>query len=163
MPIIAGILLAAMLLVIYFDATRFIIPNLLVGFLLLLYPIAAYLSPAPINLQADLITFAVSFVICYLMFSFNIMGGGDAKLIMALSLWVGAAHIADFIIYFALLGGLLTLLLLIARAILPSIFTAGKLPKIFRKREPVPYGLAISSSFLILLYAGQVPAASYML
>ena len=45
------------------------------------------------------------------------IGGGDAKLAAATVLWLGFAHLADYLIYASLLGGALTLLLIQFRAL----------------------------------------------
>jgi len=148
-----------MLVVIYFDATRFIIPNWLVGFLLALYPVAVFFAPVPIDWQHDLLGFLGAFAVGYVIFALNIMGGGDVKLIIVLALWVGLGKLADFGLDFALLGGVLTIILLTLRATMPAIITPEKLPRVLKKREPVPYGLAISAAFLIILMNGQIPAA----
>jgi len=159
MPIVPLILLIAMLAVIYFDATRFIIPNWLVGGLLLLYPLAVYISSAPVAWQTDLLGMLGAFAIGYVIFALRLMGGGDVKLIIVLSLWVGVTKLADFGFYFALLGGVMSLVILILRKIMPHI-TSKKLPRVLRDKEPVPYGLAIAGAFLILLNNGQISAAS---
>lgn len=162
MPIIAIVLLAAMLTVIFFDATRFIIPNWLNAALLALYPVAVLLSPEHVNWQADLLGFLGAFAVGYFIFMFRIMGGGDVKLIIVLALWVGVANLAKFTFFFAMLGGALTILLLILRAIMPAIIkNTEKLPRALKKRKPVPYGLAIAGAFLILLFNGEIPAAGY--
>lgn len=159
MPIIVIILLFAMLAVIYFDTTRFIIPNWLVGFLLVLYPVAVFFAPVPIDWQHDLLGFLGAFAVGYVIFALNIMGGGDVKLIIVLALWVGIGNLADFSLNFGLLGGALTIILLLMRGILPMFFQKENFPRVLKMREPVPYGVAISAAFLLMLIGGKIPAA----
>jgi prepilin peptidase CpaA len=163
MPAIAIILLIAMFAVIYFDATRFIIPNWLVGGLLLLYPLAVFLAPnsgqpnfMPIDWQMALLAMLCAFAVGYVVFALNLMGGGDVKLIIVLSLWVGWEKLVMFGFYFAFLGGIMSIALLLIRPIIPHL-TSKKPPRVLRNKEPVPYGLAIAGAFLLMLMNGQIP------
>ncbi|MEK6745891.1 MAG: prepilin peptidase [Pseudomonadota bacterium] len=152
------LLIIAMCIVMYYDATRFIIPNWLVGSLLLLYPVAFYLSSAVIDWKMDLLGMLGAFAIGYIIFAVRIMGGGDVKLIIVLSLWVGLEKLAQFGFNFAVLGGVLSLIVLIMRGLLPRLCkNKEKLPRIFRPRQPVPYGLAIAGAFLLMMYSNDVP------
>ncbi|MEZ5691554.1 MAG: prepilin peptidase [Rickettsiales bacterium] len=160
MTIIIYYLLFSMFAVMYYDSSRFIIPNWLVGSLLILYPAAFYISEATIDWQMDLLGMLIVFVIGFAIFAIRMMGGGDIKLIIVLALWVGWNRLAEFGFNFAVLGGLLSIILLLIRAILPKLLKNKKLPKIFRKREPVPYGLAIAGAFLLMMFAGEVAILS---
>jgi prepilin peptidase CpaA len=113
----------------------------------------------PIDWAHDLLGFFGAFAVGYVIFALNIMGGGDVKLIIVLALWVGLGKLADFSLNFALFGGALTIILLLLRGILPMLFHKEKLPRVLKMREPVPYGLAISAAFLMLLIGGEIPAA----
>ena len=161
MSIVLLYLIFSMLAVMFYDATRFIIPNWLVGSLLLLYPVAFFISPAIIDWKMDLLGMLGVFALGYVIFALRAMGGGDVKLIIVLSLWVGLQNLAMFGFNFAVLGGVLSIVVLIMRKILP--FTTNnkeKLPRIFRDKQPVPYGLAIAGAFLMMLYSGDVPIMS---
>ena len=151
-------LIFSMFAVIFFDVTRFIIPNWLVGSLLLLYPVAVFISPLPVDWQMALVGMLGTFALGYLIFAIRAMGGGDVKLIIVLSLWVGLENLASFGFNFALLGGGFAILLLLVRKILPYITPQKiKLPRILRDRQPVPYGVAIAGAFLLMLAAGEIP------
>ncbi len=164
MSIIALYLLFSMLAVMYYDATRFIIPNWLVGSLLLLYPIAFFVSPAIIDWKIDLLGMLGAFVLGYFIFALRVMGGGDVKLIIVLSLWVGLDKLAMFGFNFAVLGGVLSIFILLVRKIIPFVVSKkDKLPRIFRDKQPVPYGLAIAGAFLMMLYSGDVPIVNFQM
>lgn len=157
MSIIALYLVFAMLAVIYFDATRFIIPNWLVGNLLALYPIAFFMSPATIDWQMDLAAMLLTFAIGYVIFALRLMGGGDVKLIIVLALWVGWEKLAMFGFNFAVLGGILSIIILLARKAVPyTVSNKEKLPRVLKDKQPVPYGLAIAGAFLMMLYTGDI-------
>ena len=164
MQIISIYLLFSMLAVLVSDTSRYIIPNWLVASLLLLYPAAVYLSPTPIDWMGGLYALGISFVVGYLIFAMRWMGGGDIKLIMACSLWVGVSGMLDFLFLITLVGGLFGVLLLVLRKavlFLPIKGKAEELPRILRPRAPIPYGVAIASSFLYMLWIGQVAAAGF--
>jgi prepilin peptidase CpaA len=158
MSIIMLYLVASMLAVIYFDVTRFIIPNWLVGSLLIAYPLAVILSPVAVDWKMALVGMLGVFALGYVIFALRVMGGGDVKLIIVLSLWVGLEKLAVFGINFAIIGGVFTLFLLLVRKIIPVVAGSGKkLPRIIRNKEPVPYGVAIAGAFLLMLAVGDVP------
>ena len=58
---------------------------------------------------------AIVLVIAFAFFAFGWIGGGDAKLVAATTLWVGFGLMLPYLIYAALLGGGLTLLILAVR------------------------------------------------
>jgi prepilin peptidase CpaA len=82
----------------------------------------------------------VTFLILLALFAFNLMGGGDVKLLTALSLWIAPMWFVKMIVVMALLGGGLTL-----------IFGGHHL--LTKKTGPVqvPYGIAISAAGLWVL------------
>lgn len=149
-------LLILMLLVVYYDARTYTIPNWLCGLVLVLYIPAFFLAPIPPDWQSGLLALALTFAIGYILFSLNWMGGGDVKLFAACALWTGMRELPDFLIYAALMGGALTLALIAAR-----VFTGKKanMPRLLQKGAPVPYGLAIAAAFSWLLVEGRIPAA----
>src|SRR6202161_2942296 len=66
---------------------------------------------------------AVVLVIVFIFFSRGWIGGGDAKLAAATALWLGFAHLVDYIFYASLFGGALTLAVIYFRGIpLPPVF-----------------------------------------
>ncbi len=156
--LIAVFLIIAMLLVLYFDITRYIIPNWLCGLLLLLYPIAVYMAAVPVDWQKGLMALAIMFAIGYVAFARNWMGGGDVKLLVACSVWVGLARLMDFAFTVAILGGVLSVVLYLVRKLPPVVNRAQKLPRIMRVGEPVPYGIAIAFAFFLMMKMGNIPA-----
>lgn len=102
-----------------------------------------------------------------LMFAFSFfamgwIGGGDAKLAAATSLWFGFAHLLDYLVYGALFGGALTLLLISFRELpLPGVL--ARQAWIQRLHEPhgdVPYGIALAAAALLVYpHTPWMPAA----
>ena len=80
------------------------------------------------------------------------IGGGDAKLFVATSLWVGPQLIITYSLYVAVLGMTLTLLLLFLRALrLPAMLTSqGWLVRLHSPNEGIPYGIALAGAGLLV-------------
>ena len=161
MSVIAVYLIFSMLAVMWFDVTRFIIPNWLVGLLLLTYPVAVMMSHNAIDWKMAVAGMALVLVVGYIVFALKWMGGGDIKLLTACALWVGLANLADFVFLVAVIGGVFSVGVWGIRKVLPLLpKKPASLPRILREGEPVPYGVAIAFGFLILLWMGRIAALS---
>lgn len=86
-----------------------------------------------------------------LMFSQGWVGGGDAKLLAAASLWIGAEHLMLYLAQVAVLGGILSFVVLAYRYYLPlEKFNAPDwAKKLHEKGGGIPYGLAIAGGGLL--------------
>lgn len=160
MSVIVFYLIFSMLATIWFDVSRYIIPNWLVASLLVLYPVAIYMNPNPVDWRMGLLAFGIMFAAGYLIFAMRWMGGGDVKLLMVCAMWVGfSKHLAEYVIVVSLLGGALSLLLWGGRKALVHVprKRGAQLPRVLRESEPVPYGVAIAIAFLIWLAHGNIP------
>ncbi|MGZ3297513.1 MAG: A24 family peptidase [Asticcacaulis sp.] len=93
-------------------------------------------------------------VLGIILFALRLMGGGDAKLIAAASLWLGVHGAIAMLIYTALAGGVLTLGLLAARKA-PIAALTGPLPgwvnKHLSPQGDIPYGVAICAGGLLAI------------
>jgi prepilin peptidase CpaA len=89
---------------------------------------------------------AVVLIVAFAFFAFGWIGGGDAKLIAATTLWLGLGVMLPYLIYASLLGGALTLLLLAARRYpLPAQLRAIKwIDRLHDSKTGVPYGIALA-------------------
>jgi len=94
---------------------------------------------------------ALVLVFAFAFFAFGWIGGGDAKLAAATSLWLGFGITLPYLVYSALLGGILTIgLLLIRRYPLPAML--GRVEWIARlhdQKTGIPYGIALAVAGLI--------------
>ena len=162
MSVIAIFLIVSMLLVLWFDMTSYTIPNWLVGMMLIAYPVAVVMAPVAVDWKMALVGMLGVFVVGYVIFAMKWMGGGDVKLMTVCALWTGLTHLLDFMVYVALLGGVFSVVVLVARK---AVLYAPKVawPRILRPNEPVPYGVAIALGFLIVLCQGHVPLAQFKL
>src|SRR5262249_44536382 len=80
------------------------------------------------------------------------IGGGDAKLAAASTLWLGFEHLMDYMLYASLFGGALTLLLLQLRMMpLPAALAQQEwAQRLHRKGGGVPYGIALAAAALVV-------------
>jgi prepilin peptidase CpaA len=85
------------------------IPNRLTGGLAALYPMYVLVSPSPVMWPAALGLAVAVFVIGLGLFARELIGGGDVKLIAALSLWAGPDQFVWFLLVTTLAGGALSL------------------------------------------------------
>ncbi len=129
------------------DISRLIIPNWLnISIALLAIP-AAFAAELPLNLIiGHLIAGAVAFGIGYLLFGFYVIGGGDAKMLPAVALWIGPAPGAQvFMFYTAFAGALLCLTILLVRVTVPIERMPALVRAPFQDLKSVPYGVAIAA------------------
>ena len=95
---------------------------------------------------------AAVLAVVFVFFACGWIGGGDAKLAAATALWLGFAHLVDYLFYASLFGGALTLAIIYFRGIpLPQAFVG--LPwaeRLHRSDSGVPYGIALAPAALVV-------------
>jgi prepilin peptidase CpaA len=99
------------------------------------------------------------FICMFIFFGLGWIGGGDAKLASVIALWLGPDHVPTYLIYTALFGGILTLIILQFRLVaLPAFCLDIRWIRRLHARESgVPYGVAIASAAVFVF-----PDASWM-
>ena len=85
-------------------------------------------------------------------FAAGVLGGGDVKLLAAASLFAGSAHLVDFLVVTALVGGALGLAVLAGAPIGPAAPAADGTVRA-RLRSGLPYGPAIAAGGLWVVAA----------
>jgi prepilin peptidase CpaA len=95
---------------------------------------------------------AAVLAIAFTCFAMGWVGGGDAKVAAAASLWFGFAHLLNYLVYASLFGGALTLLLLQFRQWpLPlRLASQGWLLRLHAKDSGIPYGIALAIGALMI-------------
>jgi len=123
------------------------IPNtiplaLLLGFGVLAKVVGLPWHDVGFHLLAGLIVFFA----CFAFFALNVMGGGDAKLLTAASVWFGFnISLLVFLIQVAVFGGVLTLLILLIRSQSSHILALRlPVPRSLLLEKKIPYGIAIA-------------------
>ncbi len=147
-----------MLAVIYFDITKFIIPNTISIVIIALWPVFLFTAPHEINWTLSLAVMLGMFFFGLLIFTFNIMGGGDVKLFTALSLWIGWQPyiLIQFFTWVAIAGGILALFKLIMQFLSKQTGIYNHMPHFIQEKGNIPYGIAIAFSFMYLLWNGAI-------
>lgn len=90
--------------------------------------------------------------VAFLCFACRWIGGGDAKLAAATALWLGFGNLFDYLIYTSILGGALTLLIILFRTIpLPAVLVGSQwAERLHRHDAGIPYGIALAAAALIV-------------
>lgn len=159
LPLMVSAALTALLLAAAgFDVARFRIPNpipLAVAGLCLVKVVFGIETAA---LLPQFLVFACTLCLGFLAFTAGLLGGGDVKLIAALALWFDPSTFADFLTITGIVGGLLGVVLLVARrtalaAPTPASAHAGATSlknRLLAPQAPLPYALPIASAALWL-------------
>lgn len=94
----------------------------------------------------------VVLAVAFFMFAVNWIGGGDAKLAAATTLWLGFGLTLPYLLYTGVLGGALTLAILALRNVPlnPLIARMQWLARLHDRKSGVPYGIAMSAAGIIV-------------
>lgn len=128
------------------DLFTMTIPNrvsiILVGAFVLIVPFAG-LAPPVIGMH--FVGALIVFIVCFVLFALNVMGGGDAKLLSAAALWFGFDQsLLLFAVYVSIVGGMMTMLILVMRSSADVFAAIGvPVPHSLMHAKKIPYGIAI--------------------
>lgn len=137
----------------YFDLTRFEIPNTLCIVVALGYlPFAILSGTGWQDIGAHYLVGLAALGVGFLLFALGVLGGGDSKFIAAVILWFDTGDILPFIFYTTIFGGLLAIFFIGFRLLpLPkSWLNNAVIAKLYNKKSGLPYALAIGGSSLII-------------
>ena len=105
------------------------------------------------QLISHVCAFAIVLMVCFGLFAAGLMGGGDAKLLAATSLWFGLSFtLMEYLLLSSVLGGVLTLCILNFRGSAIAVY-AGRLDfmrQIADPKEKIPYGIALGIGGLLV-------------
>lgn len=137
------------------DVLHYQIPNRISAGIVLLFPayVLAGTSSEPLTtLLSGLGVAAAVFLLGAAGFAAGVVGGGDAKLLAAVSLWAGPALVIPFFVVTALGGAVLALAMLTPLAtLLPAPPASIASRSSWRNsRGSVPYGVAIAAGGLFV-------------
>jgi prepilin peptidase CpaA len=122
-----------------------------------LWPLWVVVSPAPVAWLGALALAAAVLAVGFALFARGWLGGGDVKLIAAVSLWAGPEHMLLFALVTSLAGGVLALATLSWQRLLgplglhlQALGLLGGRPAATASEEPaapatLPYGVAIAA------------------
>ncbi len=121
--------------------------------------VGAFLALAPLTgmdwtqYGSHVAVFAAVLSVTFALFAVGGMGGGDAKLIAATSIWIGfSPTLLAYLLYSALAGGLLTILILSYRGSPLAVYTGGNplLRNLADRDVGVPYAIALGIGGLLV-------------
>lgn len=140
------------------DVTTMTIPNWISGILVLAFLSLSITYGMP--LREIGLSFGVGFAVLLLgmvLFALRWLGGGDAKLLAATSLWFGWSAVLPFLVYTMLVGGVLSLVFMKFRrlSLSPQVLAVSWVGRLHKIDEALPYGIAIAIGGLAAL--SQVP------
>lgn len=142
------------------DMVSYTIPNWISLALLAAFPVAALACGLPLlAVGAHLGVGGVVLIVGMGLFALGWMGGGDVKLLAAAALWMGPPSVLHLILYTALAGGALSVVLVMVRSsTLRPLLILGPawLNRLTTQGESVPYGLAIAIGALAAFSASPL-------
>ena len=141
------------------DIYRYLIPNWLCLALAVLFAVYAIIAGMPgESVLTRSLTGAVVLAAGLAIHARGHVGGGDVKLLAALSLWIVPYNWPLFILGMMLAGGALALFVLFLRKTrewLPDFLKTGSWGRhLLDDTAGIPYGVAISIAGLVSLYGG---------
>ncbi len=145
---------ALLLVACWTDISSLRIPNWVSAGIVGLFPLFAIGLPLTEILQHVLVSFVV-LVGGLGLFAWGKLGGGDVKLLTAISLWVGWGP-ALFNLFFAIgvLGGAISLIVIALRSrIVAGVFHGkGYHPAVLDPNAGAPYAVAIAGGFFLISF-----------
>lgn len=132
------------------DLSTLTIPNWLNAWIAILFvPAMIVAMPGWEVTGWHLLAGFIAFWISVLLFMGGIFGGGDAKMIPGVVLWIGPGGVMTFIYGTALVGGILVFLVLLARRLVPAYAVPGFAFETLQEKRGVPYGVAIAAGAVL--------------
>ncbi len=175
-----SLLILILILAVYFDITEKRIPNTITFPIIIWGFISSSLYSGLAGFQFSIKGFLCGFAVFFVPFAFRIMGGGDVKLMAAIGTLLGWKMILIILLYTALAGGIIALILAIHQHNLSKLLLLGirllfgpilrliqrktlnrniltfiqKLDNISMNRESryIPYAAAIAAGTLFVIY-----------
>ncbi|NQV83714.1 MAG: prepilin peptidase [Rhodospirillales bacterium] len=142
------------------DVRRLIIPNGTCILIALMFLPAALLAGTEWPAIAwHYATGAGLLVVGIALFSRDLIGGGDAKLLAATGIWIGPGDLWTFVGLVAVLGGVLAGVILVAQKFQGTSTFLGAIPWLGHgdtKTQPTPYGVAIGLAAGYLFFENPV-------
>ena len=138
------------------DLRKFIIPNTVSITLVIAFFISFGLSGLGFDVLLNhLLAGGIMLVVGIALFAFKIFGAGDSKLLAAAALWLGWPMFGHALIYIALFGGALSVLIVLSRVV-ARLFPRLSLifPPVARlaatEKLIAPYGVAIAAGAIFV-------------
>lgn len=121
---------------------------IVVGFCVVAMAVNLPLQQFALHLACAMAVLAVGFAL----FALRWIGGGDAKLAAATTLWLGFGLTLPYLVYAGLMGGVLTLAILALRnfPLTPFLARFRWLERLHDRKAGVPYGIALALAGMLV-------------
>ncbi|TCQ71853.1 prepilin peptidase CpaA [Ochrobactrum sp. BH3] len=121
------------------------ISNINVTLLATFYLFLALMTQSQAVVLSSVCLASFALVLCFVLFSASLIGGGDAKLFSVLLLWFGVNELVlTYLVLVGLIGGLITIIAITARRISWPDKLIGFMPVwLTQRRAGIPYGVAL--------------------
>lgn len=133
------------------DIATLRISNLFSIALFMLFAVWLYANGVPANIWQNGVLFLIIATIGIALFAARWFGGGDVKLLAATAIWFDLNGGLALFVYMSLCGGLMSLLLIFGRRMIP----AGAQDRLgwpgLKPKGPIPYGVAIVAGALFAI------------
>ncbi|HEV8054542.1 MAG: prepilin peptidase [Chloroflexota bacterium] len=124
------------------------LPGILIG--LALAAFAGWGVPGLGGLLDHVVATGAAFLLCYPMYALGWMKAGDVKLLMAVGALRGTSFLLAAGLYGSLLGGLLAIVLIVSRRLIPPEHPQrGGVRTVLK--SSIPYGVALGAGGLVAL------------
>lgn len=134
------------------DCLTYKIPNWLTGLIgIMFFPAALYAGMPITEIGWHLLAAVIVLAFCFGLFCFGQFGGGDAKLLTVAALWIGFSPLLPFVIFVALFGGVLALVMKLWWVVKLQFERTGveALSKRVKASIQLPYGIAIAAGAVL--------------
>lgn len=146
------------------DVGTYKIPNWMSAVLLVAFiPAAIAVGMGPRAIAVDALIGLLALFAGMGLFAANLLGGGDAKIMAAMAPFMGLVALPQFLLFTALAGGLVALIVLLARKAPAAVRSRG--PQWWRRLltpgQPLPYGVAICVGALAAYPFARIGQAAF--
>jgi prepilin peptidase CpaA len=159
--IVAAVAVSILLTIAYSDIRTRRIPNALAAVIAILGLARMALADDGVTAVQTLVTSTAVLAVAFLLFSRGVFGGGDAKLMGAMTLLVGFHNLFDFLLLTSVCGSAVALAVLARDRFHPprrhtsqqmlKLSTMDHLGHSGPPRPTVPYGVAIAGAGIVIL------------
>ncbi|MEQ8268510.1 MAG: prepilin peptidase [Parvibaculum sp.] len=134
------------------DLTTMTIPNLLTVALAAMFAVLVpFVGLSLQDIALHVAAGVAMLLVGMTLFAFGWIGGGDAKFVAAIALWIGWYDLLGYLLIASIFGGALTLLLLWFRTMpLPLFMHREWILRLHDRKTGIPYGVALAAAGLLI-------------
>ncbi len=110
-------------------------------------------SMAPMVVMWHVLAGFSALAVAFALFALGVIGGGDAKFVAAVSVWIGFSQLVEYLAVASVFGGILTLGILFFRKyhLPPRLSVIPWVSRLHNEKSGIPYGIALGAAAMMLL------------